>query len=168
MGHYRCLCHNFGAVIITRIFFSLHLADFKEWIDITLGIASISGIILGGWWTFNIFIKNRMAISKANIELVVNDFKLEGKHLLRSVQKIKNAGSVVLEIRHLRIKVFRVSPCSAEIRSLIESIEYPVKQGFENEELPWELLYENQIDLLDDKIQIIEPGEEDSRYYDIV
>jgi hypothetical protein len=155
--------------LCVRIFGTLRLSDFKEWVDIFFGIVSISGILLGGWWTYKVFIKNRLPIPKARTEHAIQQFELpEDKCLIRLCLTIKNIGSVLLELKHFEMKVYRVLPYTQEIESIVDGEKYPLSKDQEKEELPWETLYEKDVNLTGEKIVKIDPNEEDYRYYDFI
>jgi hypothetical protein len=137
------------------------------WIDIILSIFTIAAIIIGGIWAYMLFVKKRENVPHVEIEHELYHCEMPyEKYLLRLSLIIRNIGTVLLEVRHLKIKVKQIKPCNIEVLDIIKNVEYPIRKG--EDLLPWRVLYDKHIELEEGKYHEIEPGEEDYRYYEFI
>ena len=70
-------------------------AAFKEKVDIIQGLVTIAAIIIGGIWTYNVFIKERREYPHANIEQKITHLALsDQQNLLQLGLELTNTGTL--------------------------------------------------------------------------
>ena len=135
---------------------------FKEILEIVQAFVTIGAIIVGGLWTYQVFIKERREYPHANIEQKVSHVRLsETATLLRVGVEVTNAGTSLMTIGSSVIRVQQVLPsvpcppegkCAAkEIGTALENID---RQG---DRFSWPLLGERKVTY--DPVYDVEPGE---------
>jgi hypothetical protein len=86
-------------------------AVWKDRIDIVQSLISIIAIIVGGWWTYDIFLKERRNLPHANLEHIVSHFPLtQDINLLSVVVKITNNGQARMDIASTDVRIQQVLP----------------------------------------------------------
>ena len=84
---------------------------FKEKIETLESIITIIAIIVGGVWTYNIFIKERRDYPHANIDQNVSHTKLSDEiNLLRVSIELTNTGNSILAIKKSIVRVQQILP----------------------------------------------------------
>ncbi len=133
----------------------------KMWLLIAESVAKILAIVVGGVWTYSLFVRNRLRYPKAELELVVQHFPLgSGKRLLHCAIKITNCGDVLLRPSTCKLCLRQVIPVDKEVQFL-DGCD-PVLAG--EHELKWLLIVERKWG----KVAEIEPGESDQIHTDFV
>lgn len=130
------------------------------WTGALSDIAGVVAIAVGGWWAYDRFIRERDEWPRATLEHYIEHFDLGINQLLvRVVEKIKNTGTVILEITERTTLVQQVLPANAEVLS---------RMVVENEqEAEWPVLGQHVI-AEEIKKASIEPGESDHFEHDFV
>ena len=73
-------------------------------------IVTVSAIIIGGLWTYNMFIMHREAYPKADISYEIEEIKLTDEYtFLQIFIKIKNTGNTVLRLLNGNVRLLDVS-----------------------------------------------------------
>lgn len=132
---------------------SMRLTTWKD-------LATISALILGGIWTYMLWIQNRQNRPRLMIAHLVERYRIPRRHqvLLGVTEKFSNVGPVAIELKKGEIRVYQVLPLpdGADQRaktadSLNDTTEddkvWPVLQVYLH---PW-----------DKERELIEPGEGD-------
>jgi hypothetical protein len=102
-----------GGVMDTPPTFTFR-TTFKDWIDITQSIVTISAVFVGGFWTYDVFIKERHDYPHANVEQKINHLSLADKELLLRVGlDLTNTGSSLLEIDRSTIRIQQILPLAS-------------------------------------------------------
>lgn len=137
----------------------------KERIEVVQSIVTISAVVIGGLWTYRLFIQERKQYPHANIEHKTSDVSLPDEtHLLRAEVQLTNTGNGRLLLGNWVVRVQQILPlpyCHKVDPCAIEE----VNQALTNTErgsnrFTWPLLAERENkgqESLD-----IEPGESDS------
>lgn len=87
------------------------LLKLKESIDITKGIITILAIIIGGFWTYNIYVKERRHFPHANIEQTVEHISLSEKiNLLHVTITLMNDGASRLFLKKGFVRIQQILP----------------------------------------------------------
>lgn len=154
----------------------------KQVMDVVAPAASTLAILVGGWWTYNLFIKNRQSRPKAKISHLIYSERLnDQKMLLRIELKISNIGNVLLQIQSCKTWIQRVTPLYEDQLKLIQDGNSLVDEG--KHEVDWVLIDGVEIIYKENKAAVkksdlktvvenfvpqIEPGEEDFIYFDFI
>ena len=90
-------------------------ADVESWSNAAANGAQIAAIAVGGWWTYNRFIRQREEFPRATLEQVVAHRELD-RHstFLRVAVKVDNVSAVLLETDRVRTDVYQVLPVTDE------------------------------------------------------
>lgn len=137
---------------------------FKEKVETAQAIVTIAAVVIGGLWTYNLFIKERKHYPHANIEQKISHIALSKRtHLLRVAIEITNTGTSRLVIGKSIIRVQKIlplppcpkhGPCAAD--EVKGALKETVRKG---DRFSWPLIAERERRFgppLD-----IEPGEKD-------
>ena len=157
----------FGSVIIFYIqtlvpfFRSITLSDVQI---ITASIQSIFtflAIIIGGYWTYNLYRVKREGLPRAKVEHNVNVIYASRNRVILSIEVIvENTGPVLLKLMPWQIIVRKMLPPNAGLSHLME---IPLN-GYAVEVPPGDDLFARRATIPTERIEL-EPGEMDrSRY----
>lgn len=87
-------------------------------------IATILALIIGGWWTYKLFIEQRQDRPRLKLEHKITHRHLPNNKVLLSVEELlSNAGSVGLAIEQGEIRVIQVLPLPPKASELINKRE---------------------------------------------
>ena len=130
--------------------------------DFLTGVA----IILGGIWTYILFIRTRQKFPRANIIHDIKHLSLPNdKTLLHIDIRLSNVGDVLLSLASGEVRVQQVLPLPDELANIIEKGEDPVKD--EEREIEWPLIGERSCSWKKDDFEV-EPGESDNLLFDFI
>jgi hypothetical protein len=132
--------------------------------QIVQSIATTSALIVGGIWTYSLFIRKRQALPRADINHKVTAVELiQGKIFLVHVAiKIINQGDVLIRLTEGEVRLQKVSPLAPELQKIIKDDSLARTQELLELDLP--LIDRKEIK---DEIRI-EPHESDEIYFDFV
>lgn len=140
--------------------FFVNVAELIQAIVISLGI------VIGGFWTYVLFIRKRLAYPRANLELGVSDAILtKGARLVHAVVSITNTGDVLLRSDHAELRLRHVVPIPASLKDSIQIGYDPVPE--DKTEIEWPLIAGREWRWSKHDFEI-EPGESDSLHADFV
>jgi hypothetical protein len=129
-------------------------------------IATIVALIVGGAWTYILFVRKRQRFPRARVEHAVAIKPMSSKSLLVHLSvRIQNIGEVLLELVDSDIRLYQLVPVEGEIAEKIDKGEDPVPKG--ESEIDWPPLGQRECDWKQSPIEI-EPGEYDEFHYDFV
>ena len=136
----------------------------KERIETIEAIVTIVAIILGGIWTYNLFIKERKHYPHANIEQKVSHVALSNDiNLLRVDIGLTNTGNSRLVLKKSIIRIQQILPILPYIEQNIQAVKQvnaALKETERKEDrFSWPLLSERN--KIFEKPLDIEPGEKD-------
>jgi hypothetical protein len=134
----------------------------KQVVDILQGIATIVAIIVGGIWTYNLFVKEREEYPHAELTHKISNVPLPtNKILLRIAVEVANSGKTQLKIKNALVRVQQILPlsaCSSQnecAQSELTTAASSVAQ--KQDRFSWPLIAERADNL--DAPNEIEPGE---------
>jgi hypothetical protein len=141
----------------------------KEGTETAQSLFTIVAIVVGGLWTYNVFVKERKQYPHANIEQKISHLALpQRNHLLRVGVELTNTGTARLLSGKSIIRVQQVlpmpgcpgqGPCAAiEVKAAL------VGTGRQNNEFSWPLLAERE-QVFEPPLDI-EPGEKELVEYE--
>jgi hypothetical protein len=142
---------------------------FKEKVEIVQSIVTIGAVFVGGFWTYDVFIKERREHPHANIEHKISHLALSKQlNLLRVGLDISNTGTSLMNIQRSTIRVQQIlppadcqtqSPCAPN-----ELKEAAAKVDRKEDRFSWPLIAERNV-TFDVRI---EPGEKQSLDFEFV
>jgi hypothetical protein len=128
--------------------------------------ATIVALIVGGAWTYILFIRKRQRFPRATLDHVVTVTELSPEFLLVHLDvRIQNVGEVLLELRYSDIQLRRIIPLDAEVAETLREGKDPVQDG--NSEVDWPGIGRRECNW-EKNPREIEPGEYDRVHYDFV
>lgn len=138
---------------------------FQSFIQILESIVTIIAIIVGGIWTYILFIRNREKYPKADITHKIQKIKRESDIIVRLTIGIENLGKVKLPIQFGEIRLQQIKPSTSTIAEAVERFQ---KIGnTEKNEIEWPLLEERGFSFKKDKYEL-EPTEKENFEFDFV
>ena len=129
-------------------------------------IFTVIAIVVGGLWTYVLFIKRRQKYPRANITQRVQRYLLSDKKLLLRVSvQVSNNGEILLPITSGFCRVQQMIPCTDDF---CHSLEYSDDSGEQYKtELDWPLIDERKLMFKKGELEI-EPGERDELHFEFV
>jgi hypothetical protein len=144
---------------------------FKERVEIVQALVTIGAVFVGGFWTYDVFIKERREHPPANIEQKITHLALsKDQNLLRVELEVTNAGSSLMAIRQWVVRVQQILP-AADCEKDIACAPAQLKEAAAHVErtsdrFAWPLIAERDGTL--DSAAPIEPGEKQSFDFEFV
>ena len=137
----------------------------SNWVSIAESIFTILAIIIGGIWTYIMFIKKRERYPRANISHKLYKCLLEDNLLIHLTVTIENISSVLMTIKSGEVRICQILPVPQSIKELIDETSDIVKKNAN--EAPWPEMSIREF--LEDKKPIeIEPKEIDCLHFDFI
>lgn len=135
-------------------------------IDLFLKIATIIAIIVGGLWTYKLFILHREAYPKANISYRIEERKLsEEYNFIQVFVRIENSGNTVLRLLRGDVRLFDISFPNENIENELREFGKP---AFRKKEIfDWTTIQFVKIEWPEGKIEI-EPSEADQLDFEFI
>lgn len=136
---------------------------------------AILALMVGGIWTYSLFVLKRQRYPKADVE---HGFKLvkltENKNLLIVTVTLRNSGEVVINLRKGEVRISQILPLQSDMleslnagrdirKVMIDKIETD-KNLWPTEIVPWPELHYAQLT----QPRIVEPGNSEQIVYDVV
>ncbi|MGB5159278.1 hypothetical protein [Desulfobacterium sp. N47] len=85
----------------------------KNLSNIIQAIITSIAIVIGGIWTYLLFVRQRLNFPKVNIDLIIEDKLISDSHRLAHVKvSINNVGSVVLRSNFAELRIRQALPVS--------------------------------------------------------
>ena len=145
------------------------LSVMECWKDLTSVIQAIltsAAIVVGAFWTYFLFVRERLSFPKIRIELIVKDIVLHvGSRIVHAEIKIINIGHVIFKSRYAELRLRKIVPIHNEIKEDVEKGLDPVSK--DRTEIEWPLVAGRKWKW-DKKEFEIEPGEVDSLHADYI
>lgn len=99
-------------------------------VDIISKVVTTGALIVGGIWTYALFVENREVYARANLK---HDFTLvdidNQRCLLRLDVTIENTGNVILQLFSGEVRVESILPLSRRIEKSLEIRKNPLEEG---------------------------------------
>ena len=138
----------------------------KDFFTIVQSIITSAAIIIGGIWTYLLFVRQRLRFPKVNIDLHVYDTVLpEGARLIHVEIRITNVGSVIFRSDSAELRLRQMVPIPDELREPVEKGHDPVPNG--ETEIEWPMIAGRKWNWKKGEFEI-EPGESDSIHADYI
>lgn len=129
-------------------------------------LLAMSAIVVGGFWTYRLFVQRRQRYPRANITQQIAHYPLaNNKVLLRATVRICNEGEILLSLLSGFSRVQQMIPCADELCEDLEKRDD--KDGQCEPEAEWPLLRERKLKFKKGEREI-EPGESDELHFDFV
>jgi hypothetical protein len=89
--------------------------DIKLASDVVANAATIIALLVGGYWTWNTFVRERTSWPKADLKLTVSHRALTPTQtLLHAKVEVHNSGTALMKVTKLRVDVRQVLPLPEE------------------------------------------------------
>ena len=145
---------------------ALNIAYLKIWAETIQSFATTIAIVVGGWWTYSRFVRNRLSFPRADVEHEITNAELiPGKRLLRVTLTVTNKGDVLIPISKVWTRVSQILPLPIEQLNRLTAGKPPEME--DATEILWPELGCLQLDY-PDKSAEIEPGESESFPFDFI
>lgn len=97
------------------------LQDWSNVASLAENAATVVAMLVGGWWTYRLFIKNRTAFPRASITIssAVLTELMQGK-VLRAELVVKNEGDVLLPLRSLECRLLQIEPLAGSVSKRLD------------------------------------------------
>lgn len=139
---------------------------FQHITEIIESFFTILAIIVGGIWTYIIFIKNREKYPKAVLKHNVDTVDIEDGLLIRLRIEIENLGKVILPIKTGEIRLQQIKPSTKTVSEAIENFQNDVNE--KKADIIWPLLEKRILKYEADQTYELEPGEIDYFEFDFI
>lgn len=142
----------------------------KDWVDIAQSVVTIVAVIVGGLWTYDVFIKERHDYPHANVEQKITHLTLPDKeNLLRVGLDLTNTGNSLMAIDQSIVRVQQILPlasCAAEPCAASQMKEALANVDRNEDRFTWPLIAERNMTFKPSAE--IEPGEKQSFDFEFV
>jgi len=136
-------------------------ATLKEKVEIVQAVVTMAALVVGGYWTYNVFVKERRAFAHANIEQKISHVALTEKTtLLRVGVDLTNTGSSLMSIEEAIVRVQQILPlasCATEPCARTQVREALSNTVRKDDQFSWPLIGERELKFT--KTDEVEPGE---------
>jgi hypothetical protein len=122
-----------------RLGVSRNMEYWKGLFDIIQSLITSAGIIVGGIWTYMVFVRQRLGFPRVTIDLSIHDTILPGSlRYVHAELKIANTGSVLLRSHRAELRLRQVVPIPECLELIIREGYDPVLTG--KTEVEWPLI----------------------------
>jgi hypothetical protein len=144
----------------------MNTSKVREYVDIIQSAFTVIALIVGGIWSYWLFVQNRQKYPRANIaHRIAHRHIANGKLLLHVNVIISNTGDVLLSLIHLETRIQQVLPLPAGILDSINKGQNPVPEG--ETEVAWPLIDSQELEVKEGECEI-EPGESQEIHHDFI
>ena len=141
----------------------------ENWKNIAQASQSITtclGIIVGGFWTYFIFIKKRLSYPRIKLDMSWDVISVpKNKNLIHAKVTIDNTGTILFEADEAELRLRRVVPIPSDIEDCVVQNFDPVQQG--RSEIEWPEIA-GRTWKWNPVVLEIEPGETDTLHSDFI
>lgn len=142
------------------------LSRFREIADIIQIAVTVAAVIVGGVWSYWLFVKNRQRYPRASIAHSITHRHIGGGKLLLHVGvTISNVGDVLLSLVSLETRIQQVLPLAGKVREALASGQSPLSPG--ETEVAWPLVDSHEVQLEKGTCEV-EPGERQEIHHDFI
>jgi len=143
----------------------------KPWLESLQALTTVVGIIVGGIWTYRVFIVNREGHAHANVAASVSHVALTDKvNLVQVILKVDNTGHELMRLKHATVWLQQVLPvqgCVDQEPCVTDALNAALGQsGRSDDGFPWPIV--QQRDAVWTPPRDIEPGESDLSDFEFV
>jgi hypothetical protein len=138
----------------------------KNLSSIIQALTTTTAIVIGGVWTYLLFVRQRLNFPKVNIKLRTEDKLIPGSYRLVHVKvSIDNVGNVILRSNNAELRIRQVLPVPDDIKTAVDEEKDPVIKG--KTEIEWPMLFGRKWEWEKGGFEI-EPGEFDALHADYI
>lgn len=131
-------------------------------------LAAVVALIVGGIWTFRLFVKNRLNKPCATSGHLVTTRHLQGNGLLVHIGvEVKNESAVMMRLTSGEVRLVPILPLSEEAVLALDAVRKPARCAGEDAEVTWPGTLQYTFDWSKDPREI-EPHESDTFHFDFV
>ncbi len=142
-------------------------AEMKELIEVVASGLTLLAIVVGGTWSYLLFIRTRQKYPSANINQEITYRRITPDRIwIRVTVTLQNTGKVLLSLVSGLTWVQQVLPLDTEIREKIDKLEDPVLKH--ESQIRWPLAEPAKELLWKKGEHEIEPSETDQVYFDFI
>lgn len=128
-------------------------------------IFTIAALVVGGVWTYQLFVRQRQRYPRAVLEQRVFHRDLpDGRRMLHVAATLRNVGSVLISVDRMRTTVERVAPLAPDLLGQLLASHNPQDESGRCE-IQWYRIGYRRREFEAGSIEI-EPGEEDQFRFD--
>lgn len=139
------------------------LTQYTQVTQIIEGLLTAAAIILGGIWSYMLFVRTRQKYPRANLKHRITHRPIGNKKQLLVLEIIiENTGDVLLSFASAVARIQQVLPTPASVGGSLRAAD-PVPE--KEKEFPWPLLVSRESNWRKGEFEI-EPGESDQVTYD--
>jgi hypothetical protein len=129
----------------------------KTWAEFSEAVLTAVGILLGGIWTYMLFVRKRERFPRARLKHLFTSFLVRGKLGLLSVTiEISNIGTTLMRLEEAKCRVQQVLPLDGELSALLDRGDDIVP--LDSQSVPWPTLDVREWKFKKGAVEI-EPGE---------
>lgn len=129
-------------------------------------VVTIIAIIVGGFWTYWLFIQNREKYPKAKIGHKVETLELDKETLIRLTIEIKNIGKVKLTVKSGEVWLQQIKPIHSEIDKTLK--DFKSNNSEKKNDIPWPTIDIRVLKFDENELYELEPAENDHFHFDFV
>jgi hypothetical protein len=140
-------------------------SEFKDWVEILQAAFTIAAMIVGGIWTYRMFIKKREHYPGINLSFTIDCMEIDETHNLVHVAILhENIKETLLMAKTAELRLRRVQPLPASIERDLKTGADPVSDVYAS--IEWPMILERNWTFTEELPFEIEPGESDSLHAD--
>jgi hypothetical protein len=132
----------------------------KKYLEVGQSAVTILALLVGGWWTWRNFIRNRGKFPRVRLGHSIFQSLIDDRHrMIRVTLRVENQSTVLIRPGKITVRIQQVKPWPADILDESKMLE-------ENESFyTWPLIAQRQVD--SNRVEI-EPNESDEYPFDFV
>jgi hypothetical protein len=112
------------------------LADWKDLSSVLQSLTTAVGIVVGGLWTYCLFVRNRLSKPHAEVRHTVAIRHLNHDRLLIHVAiEVRNESPILMRITSGKVRLYSMLPLASELKKSLESGGELPERG--NDEINW-------------------------------
>lgn len=143
------------------------LSNLKTLFEIIESALTGIAIIVGGFWTYKMFVKKREKYPRALISHCIFEKKLHDKtKLVHLIIELKNIGTVLLSLVSYDIRISQVLPLDDDLKNIISKNEDPVDKEYH--EIFWPVIFKREKNFQGNDVCELEPSETEKFNLDFV
>jgi len=144
----------------------MSLDEIKIAFEIIQSLSTTVAIIVGGIWTYFLFIKNRLNYPTVKIKIQPQKILLPNKKYLIHVKVvIENASKIILKSKYAKLRLRSVVPLPPDVEELVNKDFDPIHEG--QNRVVWPLIAAREWQWGVDRFEI-EPSEEGTLHTDFI
>ncbi len=139
---------------------------FKEVLGIAAQVVGTAAILIGGWWTYRLFVRQRTDMARANLTQSAEKLELTAtKSLVRLDLAIENKGNTSIHPRTVEAFIYKLRPTADVELGRLEEVR--PERGETDDTLDWPELGKRELELGQEDF-IVEPGETSHLWIDFL